>query len=201
MADRTLDGLPEGLGKVVIYAPRGLTDTGRIHQFQTRTVAKLAEAAVRFRDELNNSMYAAIAGAYTEGEDNEGHLLLNTTKARLGYTGRDRVEVALSTGAPHARFLTAAVDGGTPGTEREILPTRKYLKFFWKSPPAEVGPPGVYKFGHVLWRPHNVPAGEDVIGAVISYYTERFQSDMLSVHNTALVEYVAAGQDDMVQVA
>lgn len=186
------------LGTFKVYAPIGLTDTGRQRRWQTRTVSKLAEAAVHFRDDLNQALYEVISRTYTEGEGT----LAATTQARLGRTSRDAVEVDVFTGAQHAIYLTAAAPGGQPGTAHDIVPTSsKALTFFWKSPPSDVGPPGVYSFKHVTWRPHNIAPGEDPIADLLSYYAARFQSVMLAAHGTALTEFIEGSDGQLVEVA
>lgn len=187
----------EDLGTFRVFAPQGLTDSGRIHRWQTRTVSKLAEAAVGFRDDLNAALYEVIKTSYTEGEGT----FAETTKARLGSTSRDQIEVNVYTGAAHAIYLTA-LGGGQPGTEHDEFAGRQpVMTFLWKSPPAGVGPPGVYQFKHVLWRPHNIEPGADPVAQVITYYADRWQSVMLETHGNAMTEFVSGSDGQMVEVS
>jgi hypothetical protein len=186
------------LGSYKVFAPRGFTDTGRIHRFQTRTVSKLAEQMVHFRDDLNASLGQVIEATYTEGEGT----LAATTTAKLGRTTRDTSEVVVTTGAAHAVFLTANVPGGAAGAPHDIYAANaRSLRFYWKSPPAGVGPAGVYHFKHVLWRPHNIAPGADPIADVLSYYAGVFQRVMLTTHDTALTEFVSGSDGQLVEVA
>lgn len=184
------------LGTYKIIAPRGFTDTGRLHKFQTRTVSKLADAASRLRDELNVSLYEVITQSYTEGTGT----MAETTKASLKATSRDRVEVEVVTGAAHAVYLTAYAGLPFPSPGHKIPRAPGYLRFFWKSGPQGAG---VYQFFNrqVNWRPHNIAPGSDPVGEVLSYYADQFQSVMLRTHDTALADFVAENNADMAEVA
>lgn len=191
----------EGLGAYRVIAPRGLTDTGRIRRFQTRTVSKLVEQAVRFRDDLSATLYQVIQASYTEHEDlNTGQSMADTTKAVLGRTTRDSLEVDVVTGSAHAVYLTAAAQGGSPGVGHVEEAHSGYMIFFWAHP-TDGKPPGIRRFKRVAWRPHNIPEGDDPIANLLSDYTKRFQDVMIATHGTALVEFVDANNAEMAEVA
>lgn len=170
------------LGQWRILAPAGLTQTGRIRRFQSRTVERLGQLAQQLAAKTYEELVSAVETSYQEGH--------GTTADTLQYRvtrSRDEITVDFVSGARHIVYLTGLA-GGAFQPQGHIIRARnaKQLRFFWKNPIGG-GAPGVYSFRQVHWRTR---VGRDVIGEVLSSGAQQFQRAMIAAHDAALVDFV-----------
>lgn len=169
------------VGKWELLAPRGLTETGRIRQFQNRTVERLGLVAYEHAAYTLQELRAAVEAAYTQGSGE----VADSLDYRITAT-RDGIQVEFLVGTNHIVFLTALAGRPyrSPGHVIRAKSTRT-LRFFWKSPTGG-GAPGVYAFRQVHWRTR---AGRDVISDVLSEHAQQFQRAMIAAHDDAFAQF------------
>lgn len=167
-----------------VIPPAGLTGTGAIKRFQDRTVERLQAAAKGIAAETFDQLQATVRDFYQEGSGE----LLSTLQYQIEAT-RDGVEVVFLAGTNHLVYLTALAGEPTASPGHYITKHGAgKLRFYWKNP-LQGGPPGVYGFRTVEWRPRRT-GGADVIGQVLGQGQQRFERVMLDTHQRALLEFI-----------
>lgn len=170
------------IGQWNVVPPAGLTDTGRIHQFQNRTVQRLGDMGESIASDVFTQLLQAVEAAYQEGSG----AVAQSLQYRVERT-RDGVSVEFSAGTNHLVYLTALA--GQPfSPQGHIISANsaKKLRFYWKNPIGG-GAPGVYAFRQVHWRTR---VGADVMTDVLSAGAQAFQRAMIGAHDAALVDFV-----------
>lgn len=177
--------LPGAVASWEILPPAGLTQTGRIRQFQNRTVERLEQRSEQLARDALAELKAEVAATYKEGSGTVGRTLQYRVTA-----SRDGVQVDFLAGGRELVFLTGLA--GEPfRSEGHVIPLGgghrgRYLRFFWKNPPGG-DPPGVYRMQEVHWRTRQ---GRDVIAEVLRDHAVRFEQEMVRTHETALIQFV-----------
>lgn len=170
-----------------VLAPAGLTNTGRIRKFQQRTVERLQQQANEIAQAAFLDLQRGVAETYQQGEGT----LLGSLQYKV-VADRDGVRVQFSAGGRHLVYLTAMAGEPFPSPGHYIEGHRGGLRFFWKDPPGGGGPGIYHMFRPVFWHTR---MGRDVIAEVLSDHAVRFEQEMISAHDTALVEFLQEGYE------
>ena len=171
--------------------PPGLTDTGRIHRFQNRTVARLQAAAETIAQQTFNQLLRTVQATYREGSGD----LAASLQYRVEAT-RDGVNVEFTGGTNHIVYLTA-VAGAPIASPGHFIPHVGRSRFYWRNPLYGKSP-GMYTFmaqRPAFWRPRR--GAGDVISDVLGAGAQLFTRTMINEHERALVEFV---QNDLAPV-
>lgn len=171
-----------------VLAPGGFTDTGKIHKFQERTVARLQAQANEIASAAFLDLQRGVEETYQQGSGE----LVRSLQYKVTAT-RDGVQVEFSAGGRHLVFLTALAGLPFASPGHMIESHRSGLRFFWKDPPGGDGP-GVYHMPRVFWHTR---FGRDVMSEVLSDHAVRFEQEMIKAHDTALIEFLQEGYEPM----
>lgn len=171
------------LGTWTMLAPAGLTSTGRIRQFQDRTVQRLQGLAQEVAAPVFAELQQVVEQNYREGTGE----LAGTLQYKVT-ASRDGVEVSFSAGTNHVVYLTALAGNPTTSPGHWITAHGSKLRFFWKNP-TDGGKSGVYAMKRVFWKPR-LTGGRDVIGDVLLRGAQTFEQKMIRAHEQGLVQFV-----------
>lgn len=178
------------VGQWQVVPPPGLTDTGLVHRFQNRTVARLRLLASDLADKTLSELKNVVEQTYQEGEGiTAGSLAWRPINTGTDESGRTGFGIEFVGGGRALVFLTALAGLPYP-SPGHYIPQNGVSRFYWRNPLHGL-PPGTYTFfpqKPAFWQPRQRRG--DVIARTLGAGAQQFAQAMIAENNRAVVELV-----------